>query len=90
MGVHQTYKVALLSSIQCLDDAEGHAMSAVLNIAFAGPHKELGRLYDLGEIFEMEPDMFRDTGDINIYAILTLIKSIQQVKDSIKNINALE
>ena len=90
MSQHQTYKEALLSAIQCLDDAEGHAMSAILNVAFAGPDKELGRLYDLGEIFEMEPAMFRDTGDINIDAILKLVESIQQVKESIKNINALE
>ena len=89
MSQHQTYKEALLSSIQCLDDAEGHAMSAVLNIAFAGPHKQLGRLYEIGEVFEMEPAMFRNTGDINIDAILKLLESIQQVKDSIKNLNGL-
>ena len=90
MSQHQTYKEALVSAIQCLDDAEGHAMSAVLNIAFAGPHKELGRLYEIGEVFEMEPGMFRDSGDVNIDAILKLLESIQQVKDLIKNLNALE
>ena len=90
MSQHQSYKEALVSAIQCLDDAEGHAMSAVLNIAFAGPHQELGRLYEIGEVFEMEPAMFRDTGDINIDAILKLVESIQQVKESIRNLHGLE
>ena len=89
MSQHQSYKEALITSLECLEDAEGHAMSAVLNIAFAGPHKELGRLHEIGEILNMEPDMFRDTGDVNIDKILQLIDHIQQVKDAIKNISGL-
>ena len=89
MSLHQSYKEALITSLQCLEHAEGHAMSAVLNIAFAGPHKELGRLHEIGEILNMEPDMFRDTGDVNIDKILQLIDHIQQVKDAIKNISGL-
>lgn len=90
MSKFQTYKEALVESIQCLDDAEGHANSAILNIAFAGPYKELGRLHEVGEIFDMDPGMFRDTGDINIDAILRLVETIQQVKESIRNINGLD
>lgn len=89
MSQHQNYSEALITSLECLEDAEGHAMSAVLNIAFAGPHKELGRLYELGEILNFEPDMFRDTGDVNIDKLLQLVDHIQQVKDSIKNLNGL-
>jgi hypothetical protein len=37
-----------------LEDAEGHAMSGVLNIALAGQFKELGRLYEEGDLLEVE------------------------------------
>ena len=89
MSQHHSYREALITSLECLEDAEGHAMSAVLNIAFAGPHKELGRLHEIGEILNMEPDMFRDTGDVYIDKILLLVDHIQQVKDSIRNLNGL-
>ena len=90
MSVHQTYKEALLSALQCLDDAEGHAGAAILNIALAGAHKELGRLYEVGEELIVNPEMFQDTGDVNINLILKLIENIRSTVESLKNINSLE
>ncbi|MDQ6608424.1 MAG: hypothetical protein M3Y85_01220 [Bacteroidota bacterium] len=86
---HQTYKEALLTAIDCLEDAEGHAMSAVLNIAFAGQYKELGRLYEEGELLNVEPAMFEDTGDLNINIILKVVRVINETKASIRNMNDL-
>jgi hypothetical protein len=90
MPSHQTYKEALQTALEYLDDAEGHAMAGVLSIAFAGVYKELGRLYEVGEILEMEPAAFNDTGDANIDLILKLVHHINLVKESIRNLNALE
>ncbi len=89
MSQHQTYNEALLSALDCLEDSEGHAMSAVLNIALARPYKELGRLHEVGEIFEVVPDMFRDTGDNNIDMVLKVVDSIIELKETIRNLNAL-
>jgi hypothetical protein len=89
MAKQQTYKQALQTALECLNDAEGHAMSAVLNIAFAGEYKELGRLYEIGEILDVEPAMFQDTGDANIDLILKLVYEIYSVKESIRNLNGL-
>lgn len=90
MAEQQTYKEALETALACLDDAEGHAMSAVLNIAFAGEYKELGRLYEIGEILQIEPAMFENTGDANIDLILKLVYHINSVKESIRNLNGLD
>ncbi len=89
MEKQQTYKEALETAVQCLDDAEGHAMSGVLNIAFAGEYKELGRLYDVGEILEIEPAMFEDTEDTNIDLLLKLVYEINSVKETLCNLNGL-
>jgi len=89
MAKQQTIKEALQTALECLDEAEGHAMSAVLNIAFAGEYKELGRLYEIGEILEIEPAMFEDTGDANIDLVLKLVYEINSVKESIRNLNGL-
>jgi hypothetical protein len=90
MAKQQTYKEALKSALECLEEAEGHTLSAILNIAFAGEYKELGRLYEVGEILQVEPAMFEDTGDGNIDLILKLIYEINSVKESIRNLNRLE
>lgn len=76
--------------MECLEEAQGHALSAVLNIAFAGKYKELGRLYEVGEMFQIEPAAFEDTGDANIDLILKLISEMDSVKESIRNLNGLE
>ena len=89
MAKQQTYKEALESALECLEEAEGHTMSAILNIAFAGEYKELGRLYEIGEILEIEPAMFEETGDANIDLILKLVREINGVKESIRNLNGL-
>ncbi|MGN6194706.1 MAG: hypothetical protein ACTHOB_07185 [Ginsengibacter sp.] len=90
MSKHQTYKEALQSALNCLEEAQGHALSAVLNIAFAGEYKELGSLYEVGETLQIEPAAFEDTGDANIDLILKVIYEIDSVKDSISNLSGLE
>lgn len=62
----------------------------MLNIAFAGEYKELGRLYEVGEMLQIEPEAFEDTGDANIDLILKIIYQIDSVKESIRNFNGLE
>lgn len=89
MSRHQTYKEALLSALDCLEGAEGHAMSAVVNIALAGKYKRLGRLYEDSDIFDAVPAMFEDIGDINIDLILKAIAVINETKASIRNLNGL-
>jgi hypothetical protein len=84
-----TYIEALEAASECLDEAEGHALSGVLNIAFAGEYNELGRLYENGEIVEIEPGMFEDTGDANVDLILKLVYEINQVKQTLRNLNGL-
>lgn len=83
------YKEAVETALSCLDEAEGHSMSAILNIAFAGEYKELGKLYEVGEILQIEAAMFEDTGDANIDLILKLVYHINSVKESIRNLNGL-
>lgn len=84
-----TYKEAILSALDCLEEAEGHAMAGVLNIAFSGTYKELGRLHEVGEIFKAEPGMFADTGDTNIDLILKVVEAISNTRETIKNLNGM-
>jgi hypothetical protein len=62
----------------------------VLNIAMAGQYKELGRLHQEGELVEVEPSMFEDTGDVNIDLLLKVVGVINDTKASIRNLNALD
>ena len=89
MPAQQTYQEALKTALECLEEAEGHTMTAILNIAFAGEYKELGRLYEVGEILQIEPAMFEDSGDANIDLILKLVYEINSVKDSSSNLGAI-
>jgi hypothetical protein len=84
-----TYREALEAASESLDEAEGHALSGVLNIAVAGQYEELGRLYENGEVIEIEPGMFEDTGDANVELVLKLVHEINQVKQTLRNLNGL-
>ena len=84
-----TYKESLTNAIDCLDEAEGHAVAAATNIALAGPYRELGSLFEVGEMFEFDPAMFEDTGDANIDIVLKVVADIAQAKESIRNLNSL-
>jgi hypothetical protein len=48
----------------------------VLNIA---EYKELGRLYDVGQMLQIEPAAFEDSGDVNIDLILKVIYEMDSV-----------
>ena len=90
MSPYQTYRESLLTALDCLEEAEGHAMAAILNIAFSGPYQELGKLYDVGEILDVDYLMFEGTEDSNIDLVIQLVKKIQRTRETIRNINALE
>ena len=62
----------------------------MLNIAFAGEYKELGRLYEDGETLQIEPAVFEDSGDVNIDLILKVIYQVDLVKACIRILNGLE
>ncbi len=61
----------------------------VLNIALAGQYKELGRLYEEGDLLEVEPAMFENTGDVNIDLILKVVAIIEETKATFRKINSL-
>ena len=90
MSKQPTYKEALQTALDCLEEAEGHTMSAIFNIAFAGTYREIGRLHEEGEMLQLEAAAFEDTGDANVDLVLKLVYEINSVMDSIRNLNNLE
>ena len=90
MGKTQTYREALQTAVENLQDASGHALAGVLCIAFAKEYRELGRLYEDGERFQVDPGMFVDMGDTNIDLILKVVNDIDALRETLININGLE
>lgn len=89
MAQNNDYRHGLTNALESLEDAEGHALNAVVNIAMAGTYQSISRLHEPGEIVEFEPAMFEGLGDTNIDILLRLFYQIRETREKIKNLNGL-
>jgi hypothetical protein len=85
----QNYKDAITDALESMDEAAIHTFTAVVAVAMAGPYKEISGLHEIGEIMQLEPDMFRNTGDINIDTILKVMDCIQEARATLINLNGI-
>ncbi len=79
-----SFKQGLSTALRNLDTAYAASLNAIMNIAMTGPYARLGELFDNGDSFTATPEMFADTDEPHIEAILEFIESILSAQTRIE------
>lgn len=83
------YRELLIKACQLLIEQQQELFSAMLNLASAGPLKELSDAFEIGESFTFQLDDMRNTGDANLDALVEQFEARGLSISSLVNINGL-
>lgn len=86
----QDYKQTLEDAVHILDNAQNEIFTAMVNVGFAGVHRDISEVHEKDEVITMELAYFENTGDVNVDTLLDVVKTIFAAKHTLINLNALK
>ena len=84
------YREALEEAVKGLQHAETAIFTALVNVGFKGPYKDISDMHEPGEVLNLELSMFEDTTDANLEALVALVKNVNAVRHQLVHLNSLD
>jgi hypothetical protein len=86
----QEYRETIIETLNKLEVAQTRLFTAMVNVGMKGTHIDIDTVFDLGEVYDFEIEMFEDSGDANLDIIVKLLKQMEAAKQSLMNLNAID
>jgi len=83
------YRASVIQSLQLLEEVRNQIFTQIVNVASNGELKEVLDVFEDGDYYTFDIDQFDDSKDVNIIKLLNLCKNIEEIYDSIQNVNAV-
>jgi hypothetical protein len=83
------YQDQLLQTVDKLFELRHDVFTQVINLSMTGDMKEIDDAFEVGDEFQFELESFEDNSDTNVNLLVNLVKQIQEVHDSICNLNSI-
>lgn len=87
---NDVYRKNLIDAYKVLISIREKLFTEALNIAMAGELKEINDVFEIGDVYSFEIDHLRNTNDINLNKLLELHEKLDDLMNSIVNINAIK
>ncbi len=84
------YRTSVIESLQLLENVRNQVLTQIVNIASYGELKEELDVFEEGDYCTFDVDQFETSNDINIQKLMLLCKKIENVYESIQNLNAVD
>lgn len=84
------YRQRLIEAYKSLITIRENLFTSSLNIAMAGELKEIDEVFDEGDTFKFEIEHFKNTSDIILSKLIEFIEKLENLMNSIANINAIK
>jgi hypothetical protein len=83
------YQDQLLQTVDKLFEIRHELFTQVINLSMIGDMKEINDTFEEGEEFQFELESFEDSTDANVNLLVGMVKQIQNVHDSVCNLNSI-
>ena len=83
------YKESIADAVKKLIVAREELFYSIFHIAMAGELYEWNRSVKIGEVHEFSTEIFEGFNDINIQLLTKLMGNIEDITDSVCNLNSL-
>lgn len=84
------YRRNLTSALQNLIQINESVYQSIIDILMQGELKEFNDSVPIGEVHELNFELFKNSDDINIQLLVKLMFSVDETFESIKNLNGIE
>ena len=87
--MNNDYRKFLIEAVNGLIEAQGLIFTNAINLAMSNEMKEYDELFEIGDDYVFDIKLFEESKDANLQHLISLVKSIDSVCDSIININVI-
>jgi len=85
----EPYREKLILTYKYLLGVHEELLTRTINVAMTGELEDINSTFKPGDSFQFDKDMFRDTKDENVLNLITLHDDLEDVMNSLANINKL-
>lgn len=64
-------------------------LERIINLGMAGDYEEVNELFEEGDTFKFDLEMFRETEDQNLQKLISFFDQLEEVMNSLANINGI-
>lgn len=83
------YKENIINTYKYLNSVRNDLLTHSLHIAISGEMKEINEAFEVGDIYNFDIEQFKGSNDINLNKLITFYEDLENLMDSIANINAI-
>lgn len=83
------YRNRVIETLHLLEDIRNQVFVQLVNLASDGEMRETMELFEDGDYYTFELDHFEDLNDVNVNKLLHLCKDLENIFESIQNMNAV-
>lgn len=86
----ENYRKNLTEALKNLVSVNESIYGSIIDISMQGELKEFNDTVPIGEVHQFDFELFKNSDDINVQLLIKLMESVDEVYESIKNINCIK
>lgn len=83
------YRNRVIETLHLLEDIRNQVFVQLVNLASDGEMRETMDVFEDGDYYTFELEHFEDLNDVNVNKLLCLCKDLENIFESIQNMNAV-
>ena len=83
------YRNKILLSYRALAKAHDALTDRIINVGMLGEFAEVNAVFEAGDTFQFDLEMFRDSKDQNLLLLFDLFDKLEETMNSLANINGI-
>ena len=85
----ENYRENLKEALKNLIRVNESIYSSIIDVSMQGELKEFNDAVPIGEVHQLDFELFKNSDDTNVQLLIKLIETIDETFESIKNINSI-
>lgn len=83
------YRDKLILTYRALLDSHEELMERIINVGMTGPFAEVNEVFEAGDTFRFDLEMFRDSKDQNLQMLLNFFDELENLMNTFANVNGI-
>jgi hypothetical protein len=83
------YRDKSILTYRALQDTHEALMERIINVGMTGKYAEVNEVFQPGDTFKFDVEMFRDSKDQNLQLLFILFDTLEETMNSLANINGI-
>ncbi|CAM4370272.1 hypothetical protein [Gillisia limnaea] len=83
------YRENIISTYKYLISIREDLITHSLNIAMTGELKDMDEAFDIGDTYSFDIEQFKGTNDVNLNKLVAFYEELENLMNSLANINAI-